>query len=89
MTVDYISKSQCNVIKGIFILIVFFSHFQQYVDEAGGRVFDTLYQRIPMLVLFRIDVVEFASWRRFLYFFMCFGITLIVAQQYERWQVRL
>lgn len=40
MNVDYMSKSQCNVVKGVFILIVFFSHFQQYVSEAGGRVFD-------------------------------------------------
>lgn len=51
MTVDYIGKSQCNVIKGIFILIVFFSHFQQYVAEAGGRVFN-LYLGQLMVAMF-------------------------------------
>ena len=34
---DYISKDCCNSIKGVFIIIVFISHFQQYVAQAGGH----------------------------------------------------
>jgi len=32
---DYCSKDQCNVIKGVFILLVFFSHACQYVVKSG------------------------------------------------------
>lgn len=32
---DYCSKDQCNVIKGIFILLVFFSHSCQYIVKSG------------------------------------------------------
>lgn len=37
---DYLGRAQCDSIKGIFILIVFFSHFMQYVRMAGGCVVD-------------------------------------------------
>ena len=53
MNSGYISKLQSNVIKGLFILIVFFSHFQQYVAEAGGRVFNPhLGQLMVVMFLF-------------------------------------
>ena len=32
---DYIGKDQCNVIKGIFILLIFFSHISPYIKNAG------------------------------------------------------
>lgn len=34
---DYLGRYQCDTIKGFFILLVFASHFMQYVAEAGGR----------------------------------------------------
>lgn len=35
---DYLDRPQCDTIKGFFILMVFVSHFMQYVAEAGGHV---------------------------------------------------
>ena len=35
---DYLGRPQCEAIKGFFILMVFVSHFMQYVAEAGGNV---------------------------------------------------
>lgn len=35
---DYLGYSQCEAIKGFFILMVFVSHFMQYVAQAGGNV---------------------------------------------------
>lgn len=32
---DYIDKEQCNVIKGIFILVVFVKHVVPYITKAG------------------------------------------------------
>lgn len=32
---DYISKSQTDVIKGIFIIIVFYSHILGYIEKSG------------------------------------------------------
>lgn len=32
---DYISKTQCNAIKGIFILVVFIRHSLQYINQVG------------------------------------------------------
>lgn len=34
---DYLGREQTNTIKGIFILLVFFSHFMGYVRQAGGH----------------------------------------------------
>ena len=34
---DYLGRSQCETIKGFFILMVFVSHFMQYVEQAGGH----------------------------------------------------
>ena len=36
MIPDYLGREQCDPVKGIFILTVFFSHFMQYVKMAGG-----------------------------------------------------
>lgn len=33
---DYLGRVQTDAIKGIFILLVFFSHFMGYVRQAGG-----------------------------------------------------
>jgi len=35
---DYLGRQQCDAIKGFFILMVFVSHFMQYVAEAGGHI---------------------------------------------------
>ena len=35
---EYLGRSQCDAIKGFFILMVFVSHFMQYVAEVGGHV---------------------------------------------------
>lgn len=32
---DYLSKEQCNNIKGIFILMIFLTHSMQYIKESG------------------------------------------------------
>ena len=32
---DYIDKSQCNSIKGVFILVVFLKHIPLYIEESG------------------------------------------------------
>lgn len=53
MNSDYIDKKMCNVVKGFFILVVFFSHFQQYVEAAGGWTINThLGQLIVAMFLF-------------------------------------
>lgn len=50
---DYLGREQCDSIKGIFILTVFFQHFMQYVRMAGGPAFDLhLGQMIVTLFLF-------------------------------------
>lgn len=36
---DYLERPQCDTIKGFFILLVFFSHFMQYVAKSGGPIF--------------------------------------------------
>lgn len=36
---DYISKENCNIIKGVFILLVFFRHFLGYFSERNGLIF--------------------------------------------------
>ena len=33
---DYLDRKQCDSVKGFFILLVFISHFLQYVVKAGG-----------------------------------------------------
>lgn len=35
---DYLDRTYCDTIKGFFILMVFISHFMQYVSKAGGYV---------------------------------------------------
>ena len=35
---DYLEKSQCNAIKGIFILVVFMRHVVPYVTKAGYKM---------------------------------------------------
>lgn len=53
MRQDYIGREQCENIKGIFILCVFFSHFMQYVGKMGGAVIDLhLGQMMVTLFLF-------------------------------------
>lgn len=32
---DYISKEKANVVKGIFVLLVLFSHASQYMNLSG------------------------------------------------------
>lgn len=39
---DYLDRSQCDTIKGFFILMVFVSHFMQYVAKAGGHTVNLL-----------------------------------------------
>lgn len=34
---DYLSKSQCNAVKGFFIILVFLSHINQYILKSGYR----------------------------------------------------
>lgn len=34
---DYLGRTQTDAIKGIFILLVVFSHFMGYVRQAGGH----------------------------------------------------
>ncbi len=36
--IDYLDHTQCDTVKGFFILMVFVSHFMQYVAQAGGYV---------------------------------------------------
>lgn len=46
---DYISKQQCNVVKGVCILFVFLSHAQQYILQYGydySRFGDSEYLRL-------------------------------------------
>ncbi|MBQ2890170.1 MAG: acyltransferase family protein [Clostridia bacterium] len=45
---DYISKDKSTSIKGIFILLVFFSHFNKYASYSG--TLDTIYFKIVGLV---------------------------------------
>jgi hypothetical protein len=48
--VDYLSISQCNVVKGFFILLVFISHINQYILKTGyvaSSIGDVLYFKIP------------------------------------------
>lgn len=43
---NYITKQQCNTIKGVFISLVFLSHAQQYILESGysyDRIGDDIY----------------------------------------------
>lgn len=50
---DYLGREQCESVKGIFILLVFFSHFMGYVRQTGGVAFDMpLGQLIVTLFLF-------------------------------------
>lgn len=50
---DYLGREQCDSVKGIFILTVFFSHFMQYVSMAGGHAYSLqLGQMIVTLFLF-------------------------------------
>lgn len=50
---DYLGREQCDSIKGVFILFVFFSHFMGYVGRVGGYVIDThLGQMMVTLFLF-------------------------------------
>lgn len=50
---DYLGREQCDSVKGIFILTVFFAHFMQYVRMAGGHAIDIrLGQMIVTLFLF-------------------------------------
>lgn len=52
---DYLGREQCDSIKGLFLLFVFFRHFMGYVIQAGGHtyVFDEyLGQMIVTLFLF-------------------------------------
>lgn len=39
---DYIDKTQCNAIKGIFILIVFMRHVVPYIKRAGYEMLSPL-----------------------------------------------
>ena len=34
---DYLSKNQCNAVKGFFIILVFLSHINQYILKSGYR----------------------------------------------------
>ena len=46
---NYLSKSQSNVIKGFFILLVFLSHAQQYITNSGysyERLGDSAYMKM-------------------------------------------
>lgn len=43
-TADYLAIENTNCVKGIFILMVFLSHFNGYIDLAGK--FDGIYQKI-------------------------------------------
>lgn len=50
---DYLGREQCDSVKGVFILLVFFCHFMQYVHDAGGAFIDLhLGQLIVTLFLF-------------------------------------
>ena len=46
---DYLSKDQCNVVKGFFILLVFLSHINSYILKCGYNILsfgDTYYFKI-------------------------------------------
>ena len=32
---DFLSIPQCNVVKGLFIILVFISHINQYIKKTG------------------------------------------------------
>ena len=45
---DYIGKSQCNSIKGVFILVVFLRHIHLYIVESGygmSKCMDVLFSK--------------------------------------------
>ena len=47
-TADYLSIENTNCVKGIFILMVFLSHFNSYI-ELDGR-FDTIYSKFFFII---------------------------------------
>lgn len=59
---DYLGKTQCDVIKGMFILLVFTSHFMQYVAASGGHVVN-LYIGQLMVAPF-CSILDMALWNR-------------------------
>ncbi len=46
---NYLSKSNTNSIKGIFVIVVFFSHFASYVD-LYPRLYDVLFGTITIWI---------------------------------------
>lgn len=48
-----------------------------------------IYQRIPMLILFKIDGGAFVCNNVFLYIILCFIITIAIASFYKYWQIKI
>ena len=64
---DYITKEQCNNIKGIFILLVFISHSLQYIDKAGyvnDNILDVIFTKCSS-VMGQLIVVMFLFYSGF------------------------
>ncbi len=57
-TQNYLSMDSTNSMRGIFVMLVFLSHFMQYytytdaIDTAGGKISRTLGQMIVVMFLF-------------------------------------
>lgn len=50
---SYLARNQCNIVKGLFIILVFISHVNQYLLKSGFSVInygDVLYFRITSAV---------------------------------------
>lgn len=49
---DYLSKEQTTAINGIFVGLIFLSHFAQYIEyENGDFIFRTVHNKLRQLIV--------------------------------------
>lgn len=73
----------------IILVIMRFPFRNGALGWLGHQLFPIyIYQRIPMILLFELFPLGFADWRMPLFMFLSFGITVIIATSWNKWQVK-
>lgn len=62
----------------------------KYLDWCGKHLFPIyIYQRIPMMIIYKMDEGLFVQSYPYIYVAICFCLTLVIAKYYKFWTINL